>query len=143
MAVAGVLLFTTAVTAISSRRREKKAERKAEELKQVELAQARDSAARERRQQIRQVRSAQAKIRNVEAASGESVGSAAIAAAANVQSQASENIGTINTTFATNVMKSELESDIFKLQQPSDLERTADFIGSAASIYGTSGKGKK
>lgn len=140
--VAAQYIFAAAVvgSAVSERRRAKKAERKADELKKVETAQARDTAARERRQQIRETRAAQAKIRNLEAASGEGVGSAAIAAAANVQSQSSENIGMINTTLGTNMLKSDLESDIFKLQQPTDFERAAGVVGSLASGYSSGSK---
>ncbi len=137
MALTGYIILAgaTVTGAISERRRAKKAERKAEELKKVEMAQARDAAARERRQQIREARVAQARITNAEAAAGETTGSASIAAASNIQSQVAENIGTINTTLATNVLKSELESDIFNLQQPSDFEAAAGVVSAGAQQF--------
>lgn len=126
--------FSTAAavdSAIQSRRAAKKQDR----LNELEIRTAAYKAARERRKQAQQQRAAQAQIQNTAQGAGLEGSTAAIASFSNVQSMASENIGTINTTLATNTLRSRIQHRIFELQQPSVFGQIATIGDAAASGY--------
>jgi hypothetical protein len=135
MGLQAVLAVVAVGSAIDSRNRSKDAEAKAEERAAVDRAVAADSAARKRRQQIREQNLARSRIENMAAAQGMQGGSAVIAASADVVSQSSENIGLINNTLASNQLSANLERDIFKLQQPSGFQQAAGVVTSIGSNY--------
>lgn len=130
-----ILAIGTA-SAIDQRNRAKRAEKKADERAALDRAISADSAARQRRQQVREQSLARARIANMAAAQGMQSSSAVIASSANVISQASENIGLLNTTQAGSGLATKLENDIFKLQQPSDLQYVEQVADKAYSVYG-------
>jgi hypothetical protein len=135
MAYSAVYALVAVGTAVDQRERSRRAERKLDKAQDVEKAMAADSAARQRRQQIREARIAQARVENMAAVQGTEQSSAVIAASSNVQSQAAENIGTINTTLAGNTLKSKMETDIFKLNQPSDIQLAGGAIQGVVSPF--------
>lgn len=127
-----ILIGLTVASTIDSRNRAIRTERANKRLQEVSQAEDRDKAARERRNQIRQQNSAMAQIQNTAAVAGQQGSSAPIATAAGVQAQVSSNIGQINDAISFGGVKSELQQDIFNLQQPSDLQYAA---GIANSIF--------
>jgi hypothetical protein len=135
MAYSAVYALVAVGTAVDQRERSRRAERKLDKAQDVEKAMAADSAARQRRQQIREARIAQARVENMAAVQGTEQSSAVIAASSNVQSLAAENIGTINTTLAGNTLKSKMETDIFKLNQPSDIQLAGGAIQGVVSPF--------
>ncbi len=140
-ALAVVAVVAAGVGANESRKSRKEVSKQNEKLRKLEQAQAQDTAARSRRQQIREQRIATAKIENTAAASGQLESSAVIASIAGVQGQANEGIGQINQSLGYGQIKGRLEQNIFNAQQPSDTALAAQVIGTAASVYGASSGG--
>lgn len=122
-------------TAIDSRERAKRAERRQDRLAQVEQAQVSENAARERRAQIRQARIQAASIENSAAASGLTQSSAAIAGVAGVNQQANMGIGDVNQTVSFNQLTSKLENDIFELRQPGTGQLVGSVLGAGLSAF--------
>lgn len=143
MGVSLILIGATAYSASESRQQNKRLARENKKLRRVEMAQAQDTAARSRRQQIREARIASARIQNTAAAQGQEGSSAVIAATAGVQAQANEGIGLINSTLGFNTMKSTLEENIFKAQLPSTGQLVAGVVGQAAGSYASSAGSSK
>lgn len=125
-AIVGTALVAGAVDTYSRARR---AEAKQDQLTKLEKARAADSAVRERRNQIRQQRVAQAKAINAATASGQQESTAVAYGLGDVQSQVNSNIGQINTALAFGSAQGELKQDIFNLQQPSGIQVASSLVG--------------
>lgn len=137
-----VLATATVVSAVESDKRAKKAEKVQEEQADVDRATQAQSAARERRKQVRQRLVAQGQIENVAAQTGGIGGTAAEQSSAVAATQAASNIGQINTTVASKNLQSSLQEDLFKTQIPTGLERGAQVASGLSSVFLASGKGK-
>lgn len=133
---AAAAVVAAAVGANEARKSRKETARQNEKLRKLEQAQAQDTAARSRRQQIREQRLATARIENTAAASGQLESSAVIASTAGVQAQANEGIGQINRAAGFGEAQGRLQQNIFNAQQPSDTALAAQVVGTAASAYG-------
>lgn len=124
------------IAAVDSRERSKRAQRRADRMQRAEVAAANEQAARERRSQLRQARIARAQVQNQAAAMSLQGSSAEIAGVAGVTQQSNVGIGDINRTQSYNTLISDLQSDIFKLTQPSDLQLAANAFTSAYNSIG-------
>ncbi len=139
---AGIGLLITAYSAYDSKKRGDRIERAQNKQNDLEKARVSDSAARQRRDQIRQARVQQASIQNQAVAQNVVGSSAPIAAVAGVQTSTNLNIGDINTAQAYGDLSSQYAQDIFNLQQPSTFSRYAPVAQEALNLF-TSGSGKK
>jgi len=136
------LATATVVSEVEADKRAKKAEDIQEEQADVDRATQAQSAARERRKQVRQRLVAQGQIENVASQTRGTGGTAAEQSSAVAATQAASNIGQINTTVATKNLQTSLQEDLFKTQIPTGLERGAQVVGSLAGAYSMKGKGK-
>lgn len=105
--------------AIDQHETARKVSNKQDRLHKLEEANRASQAARERRKQIRQQAAQVARIQNMAAINGQAASSAPTNAIANVQSSVNENIGNINAAEQFGMASSNLQQDIFNLQQPS------------------------
>lgn len=134
--------ITTAVQVSEEDKRTRKAQDIQEEQADVDRATQAQSAARERRKQVRQRLVAQGQIENVASQTGGTGGTAAVQSSAVAATQAASNIGQINTTVATKNLQTSLQEDLFKTQIPTGLERGAQIGASLSSAFLRPGKGK-
>ena len=135
-------LVTTAVQVSEEDKRTRKAQDIQEEQGDVDRATQAQSAARERRKQVRQRLVAQGQIENVASQTGGTGGTAAVQSSAVAATQAASNIGQINTTVASKNLQTSLQEDLFKTQIPTGLERGAQVASGLSSAFLASGKGK-
>lgn len=138
-----VIAVTGAVSAVEQDKRARKAEGIQEEQADVDRAVQAQSAARERRSQVRKSLVARGQIANVAAQSGGTGGTAAVQSSAVAQTQAASNIGQINATVASKNLQTSLQEDLFKTQIPTGLERVAQVTGAVAGVFAASGGTKK
>lgn len=133
-------LVTTAVQVSEEDKRTRKAQDIQEEQGDVDRATQAQSAARERRKQVRQRLVAQGQIENVASQTGGTGGTAAVQSSAVAATQAASNIGQINTTVASKNLQTSLQEDLFKTQIPTGLERGAQIGASISSAFLRPGK---
>lgn len=142
MGAVAILSVLTIASADMADKRAQQAHKTQKKQADVDRASQAQSAARERRKQVRQRLVAQGQIENVAAQTGGTGGTAAVQSSAVAGTQAASNIGQINTTVASKNLQTSLQEDLFKTQIPSAGERVAGVASSLAGAYLMKGKGK-
>jgi len=131
--VAAAVVAGAAVESEEANKRAKKAEDIQEERADVERAVQHESAARSRRAEVRKRLVATGEIENLAVQTGGSGGTAATQSVASVATNTAANTGAISEKVGVQNQLSNLQTDLFKTQTPTGLERGASLVQSAGS----------
>ena len=133
--VVAAAVGATAVESEEANKRANKAEDIQEERADVEKAIQQEAASRSRRSEVRKGLRARGDIENLAEQTGGTGGTAATQSVASVATTSAANVGQINSTVAGKNAVSDLQTDLFKTQQPTDLERGAGLVKTGASLF--------
>ena len=133
--LAAAVVGATAVESEEANRRANRAEDIQEEQAGVEKAIQQEAASRSRRTEVRKGLRARGDIENLAVQTGGTGGTAATQSVASVATTSAANVGQINSTVAGKNAVSDLQTDLFKTQKPTDLERGAGLTATGVSLF--------